>query len=189
LREVDYGPKSAVTQGALLRLSGRYFVIAVSTSKFTCDGREVMGISTMAPMTCPPTFSQGKLESSADWVRFEHPTQWDRARSPQIARAPCPIARSDRASLPRRSVASASPGSNEAARCCSRSASFQGAHGHAAASGTGSRSTTRRAPAIEGFDEGVLDRLARCDVMPADPFPVRPRPGSRSRSARCRCRR
>ena len=51
LREVDFGPKSAVTEGALVRLSGRYFLIAVySTSKFTCDGREVMGISTMAPI-------------------------------------------------------------------------------------------------------------------------------------------
>ena len=50
LREVDFGPKSTVTEGALVRLSGRYFVIAVSTSKFTCDGQEVMGISTMAPI-------------------------------------------------------------------------------------------------------------------------------------------
>jgi hypothetical protein len=50
LREVDFGPKSTVTEGALVQLSGRYFVIAVSTSKFTCDGREVMGISTMAPI-------------------------------------------------------------------------------------------------------------------------------------------
>ncbi|HEX7030940.1 MAG TPA: hypothetical protein VF254_10100 [Gammaproteobacteria bacterium] len=50
LRQIDFGPKSAVTEGALVRLSGRYFVIAVSTSKFTCDGREVMGISTMAPI-------------------------------------------------------------------------------------------------------------------------------------------
>ena len=50
LREVDFGPKSIVTVGALVRLSGRYFVIAVSTSKFTCDGREVIGISTMAPI-------------------------------------------------------------------------------------------------------------------------------------------
>jgi transcription elongation GreA/GreB family factor len=50
LREVDFGPKSTVTEGALVRLSGRYFVIAVSTSKFICDGREVMGISTMAPI-------------------------------------------------------------------------------------------------------------------------------------------
>jgi hypothetical protein len=50
LKEIDFGPKSTVTEGALVRLSGRYFVIAVSTSKFKCDGREVMGISTMAPI-------------------------------------------------------------------------------------------------------------------------------------------
>lgn len=50
LREVDFGPKSTVTEGALVRLSGRYFVVAVSTGRFTCDGREVMGISTMAPI-------------------------------------------------------------------------------------------------------------------------------------------
>jgi transcription elongation GreA/GreB family factor len=50
LREVDFGATSTVTEGALVRLSGRYFVIAVSTSKFTCDGREVMRISTMAPI-------------------------------------------------------------------------------------------------------------------------------------------
>ena len=50
LREVDFGPKSTVTEGALVRLSGRYFVIAVSTGKFICDGREVMAISTTAPI-------------------------------------------------------------------------------------------------------------------------------------------
>jgi hypothetical protein len=50
LREVDFGPKSTVAEGALVRLSGRYFVIAVSTGKFTCDGQEIMGISTMAPI-------------------------------------------------------------------------------------------------------------------------------------------
>ena len=33
-----------------VRLSGRYFVIAVSTSKFVCDGRDVIGISTKAPI-------------------------------------------------------------------------------------------------------------------------------------------
>jgi hypothetical protein len=33
-----------------VRLSGRYFVVAVSTGKFTCDGQEVMGISTRAPI-------------------------------------------------------------------------------------------------------------------------------------------
>lgn len=50
LRAIDFGPKSTVTEGALVRLSGRYFIIAVSTGKFTCDGRDVMGISTMAPI-------------------------------------------------------------------------------------------------------------------------------------------
>ena len=42
--------KSTVTEGALVRLSGRYFIIAVSTAKFTCQGQEIMGISTMAPI-------------------------------------------------------------------------------------------------------------------------------------------
>ncbi len=50
LRTIDFGPKSAVNEGAVVRLSGRWFVIAVSTSKFTCQGRELMGISTMAPI-------------------------------------------------------------------------------------------------------------------------------------------
>ena len=50
LREIDFGPKSSVAEGALVLLSGRYFVIAVSTGRFTCDGQEVMGISTMAPI-------------------------------------------------------------------------------------------------------------------------------------------
>jgi hypothetical protein len=50
LRMIDFGPKSAVSEGAVVKLSGRYFVIAVSTSKFICHGREFMGISTMAPI-------------------------------------------------------------------------------------------------------------------------------------------
>lgn len=50
LKEIDFGPKSTVTEGSLVRVSGRYFIIAVSTNKFECDGRYVMGISTMAPI-------------------------------------------------------------------------------------------------------------------------------------------
>lgn len=50
LRGIDFGPKSVVVEGAVVKLSGRYFVVAVSTSKFTCQGRELMGISTMAPI-------------------------------------------------------------------------------------------------------------------------------------------
>ena len=50
LRNIDFGPKSAVSEGALVKLSGRYFVISVSTSKFICHGQELMGISTRAPI-------------------------------------------------------------------------------------------------------------------------------------------
>lgn len=50
LRKIDFGPKSTVAEGALVRMSGRYFIIAVSTAKFTCEGREIIGISTMAPI-------------------------------------------------------------------------------------------------------------------------------------------
>ena len=50
LRTIDFGPKSAVAEGAVIKLSGRHFVIAVSTTKFKCQGREIMGISTMAPI-------------------------------------------------------------------------------------------------------------------------------------------
>lgn len=50
LRKIDFGPKSTVAEGALVRMSGRYFIIAVSTAKFTCEGREIIGISTKAPI-------------------------------------------------------------------------------------------------------------------------------------------
>ena len=50
LKTIDFGPKSTVVEGAVVKLSGRWFVIAVSTNRFTCRGREFMGISTMAPI-------------------------------------------------------------------------------------------------------------------------------------------
>ena len=50
LMKIDFSAKSAVAEGAVVKLSGRLFVIAVSTSKFTCQGLELMGISTMAPI-------------------------------------------------------------------------------------------------------------------------------------------
>jgi len=50
LRVIDFGPKAAVEEGAVVKLSGRYYVIAVSTSRFNCNGREIMGISKMAPI-------------------------------------------------------------------------------------------------------------------------------------------
>lgn len=50
LRTIDFGPRSTVGEGAVVKLSGRWFVIAVSTNRFKCQGREFMGISTMAPI-------------------------------------------------------------------------------------------------------------------------------------------
>ncbi len=50
LKLIDFSSQSVVNEGAVVKLSGRYFVIAVSTSKFVCQGRELMGISTMAPI-------------------------------------------------------------------------------------------------------------------------------------------
>jgi hypothetical protein len=44
LAAIDFGPKSRVEEGAVVKLGGRFFVIAVSTGKFSCDGNEVMGI-------------------------------------------------------------------------------------------------------------------------------------------------
>lgn len=50
LHAIDFGPKSSVEEGALVKLSGRQFIIAVSTGQFSCDSHDVMGISTMAPI-------------------------------------------------------------------------------------------------------------------------------------------
>lgn len=50
LHAIDFGPKSSVEEGALVKLSGRQFIIAVSTAQFFCDGHDVIGISTMAPI-------------------------------------------------------------------------------------------------------------------------------------------
>lgn len=50
LERIDFGPKSAVEEGAIVKVAGRYFVVAVATDRFTCDGDELMGISTSAPL-------------------------------------------------------------------------------------------------------------------------------------------
>ena len=47
---MDFGPKSKVEEGAVVKLGGRFFAIAVSTGKFVCDGNEIMSISTQAPI-------------------------------------------------------------------------------------------------------------------------------------------
>jgi transcription elongation GreA/GreB family factor len=50
LSTIDFGPKNRVEEGAVVKLGGRFFVIAVSTGKFACDGKDIMGISTQAPI-------------------------------------------------------------------------------------------------------------------------------------------
>lgn len=50
LQRIDFGPRSRVGEGAVVTLSGRHFVVAVSTRRFTCHGVEYMGISTDAPI-------------------------------------------------------------------------------------------------------------------------------------------
>lgn len=62
---IDFGPKSTVSEGAVVKLSGRYFVIAVSTAMFSCRGRELMGISRMAPI-----FEAIEGKRAGDTVKF-----------------------------------------------------------------------------------------------------------------------
>jgi hypothetical protein len=41
LAAMDFGPKGKLEEGSVVKLGGRLFVIAVSTSKFVCDGNEI----------------------------------------------------------------------------------------------------------------------------------------------------
>lgn len=50
LQRIDFGPKSAVEEGAIVKVAGRQFVVAVATDRFTCEGEELMGISAEAPL-------------------------------------------------------------------------------------------------------------------------------------------
>lgn len=50
LGNADFGPKSVVEKGAVVRIGGRNLVVAVPTATFVCDGEEFMGISVCAPI-------------------------------------------------------------------------------------------------------------------------------------------
>jgi hypothetical protein len=50
LERTDFSPKSVVEEGAIITVAGRQFVVAVATSRFTCDGNELMGISAASPL-------------------------------------------------------------------------------------------------------------------------------------------
>lgn len=50
LRSIDFSPRSSVSEGAVVHVLGRFFVVAVATDRFTCGDDEFMGISTEAPI-------------------------------------------------------------------------------------------------------------------------------------------
>ncbi|ROR39611.1 hypothetical protein QY917_04985 [Diaphorobacter sp. C33] len=50
LRQIDFGPRDSVEKGAVVRIDGRWFVVAVASDAFECDGNTYMGISTKAPI-------------------------------------------------------------------------------------------------------------------------------------------
>lgn len=50
LRQVDFGPRDGVAEGAVIELGDRYLVVAVSTGAFECEGKSFVGISTAAPI-------------------------------------------------------------------------------------------------------------------------------------------
>jgi hypothetical protein len=50
LRQIDFGPKNSVEEGAIVKMMDRCFVIAVATDRFVCDGTELMGVSIEAPL-------------------------------------------------------------------------------------------------------------------------------------------
>jgi hypothetical protein len=50
LRAIDFAPTSRVAEGAVVKFMKRWFVVAVATDRFECDGHMFMGISTEAPL-------------------------------------------------------------------------------------------------------------------------------------------
>lgn len=50
LKRIDFGPKTKVEAGAVLKFDDRYYVIGVATGRFSCEGIPFMGISTEAPI-------------------------------------------------------------------------------------------------------------------------------------------
>jgi len=50
LHLIDFGPKTQVSEGAVVRLGDRWFVVSVSTAQFQHDEHTYMGISTQAPI-------------------------------------------------------------------------------------------------------------------------------------------
>jgi hypothetical protein len=50
LQQIDFGAKTEVVPGALVKINQRYLVVAVPTTSFEFNGVEVLGISLAAPL-------------------------------------------------------------------------------------------------------------------------------------------
>ncbi|WP_108259946.1 hypothetical protein [Mangrovicoccus ximenensis] len=50
LRDIDFGPKDTVEEGAAVLVDGRWLVVAVATTEFDFGGDPCMGISATAPV-------------------------------------------------------------------------------------------------------------------------------------------
>jgi transcription elongation GreA/GreB family factor len=50
IEATDFGPAESVGPGAVVRFNDRSFVVAVSTTRFDCEGTTYMGISTQSPI-------------------------------------------------------------------------------------------------------------------------------------------
>lgn len=50
LTALDFGPKTQVEPGAVVRFGERYLVIGVSTAEFECQGNRFVGVSPAAPI-------------------------------------------------------------------------------------------------------------------------------------------
>jgi hypothetical protein len=66
LRAIDFGPKTKVEVGAVVKFGGRHFVIAVATGRFVCEGNCLMGISPLAPI-----YAELEDKAAGDTIEFQ----------------------------------------------------------------------------------------------------------------------
>ncbi len=50
INEISFGPTDSVKAGAVVSVNGRCLIVSIPKSKFTIDGQDYIGISTLAPI-------------------------------------------------------------------------------------------------------------------------------------------
>lgn len=50
IKLISFSPKETIEVGAVTKVNGKYFIIAVAEPRFEFEGKEFMGISTSAPI-------------------------------------------------------------------------------------------------------------------------------------------